>query len=69
MLVHLQLEMHGQLAVSHGLRQIALERQLVLRLSQHRVFEQHYPVAAGGLGAVHRGIGGAQQVVRASAGA
>ncbi len=42
---------------------------LSLRLGQHGVFEQHHPVAAAGLGAVHRGVGLAQQIVGGDAGA
>src|SRR6185295_7050665 len=58
-----RLEDDAELAARLGLVKVGLEAELLLRPRQHRLVEDLEAAAAGRLGAVHRRVGVAQQVV------
>ncbi len=62
--VHLGLGVHGQPAGRQRGRQVALQVQPALHLGLHGGLVEGDAVAAAGLGAVHGGVGLAQQVLR-----
>ena len=58
-----RLVVHGELVALDALAQLGLERQPAHRAGVHHRVEQLVAAAAGGLRAVHRDVGVAQQVV------
>ena len=65
--VHLALHKRGQLPFGLGLFQVLLQRQALLHVGLHGGFVEADAVAAQVLGAVHGGVGLAQQVFHAIA--
>jgi hypothetical protein len=66
--VELRLHVHRDLAAAHRPLQVLLQRQSIFYLGLHLGLEEGDAVAASRLGAVHRRVGLAQQVVDAFVG-
>ena len=66
--IDLRLEHDGELRAFDGEPQIAFEQQPFLRVLLHLGLEETRDVAAGGLAAVHRGVGFLEHVLHTLAG-
>ena len=61
--IHDRLEVHRQLVAFDAAAELGFEREPLQRRGVHDRVEQLIPAAAGGLGAIHRDVGVAQDVV------